>query len=670
MVKLNDAVHEMRMEKTQVNMFLVQVIQDTIRSVGHLPHIDYSSDEPVGAAVHFFENYYVRLDSAGSLQQFGLKSSIPISSSEADVLDFLLDKSAHYVPCIVLGREGVGKSTLLKYLSFYLWFKCPELRDLFLPVYLPISDFEHSLSRDDIFRELNKMIYERVFSTCYRYLNERYESILPWINLHSGTVFRGKFTDKVIKSIKQEGMDEYFRELSPQDSRQLIMDTLTHFSRHRTRIVLIVDDVDRHSYDIHRSCLNFLDKKIEQGFAVITAMRTGTYNEIDSVIFENTDRTTREVRYSIETVKNVLRARIAEAHKRLKLVSRPRIDASTQQLVEAFVNLLSNDNSIDVLSSLSNLSLDILFRKFRLILNSSYFDDSILTHELLHLAAERQERGAPVWVVYSLLFGNHAGTFKTVDEAVHCGIMNVFSSKHCYDHLLRHLIRLHLLSAFYSYDDNTDRYISVKPIYRNYCDIFGDEANLTEAFIRSMYRLVNGRLLYSEKCSPYHRIDTVREEIFDDMLTLSPAGRFYLMNLIHKVDYLYFMKDDINWLKIPPFSHATVGKSRTEKFCDTLCALRILMTHEYELLEKINEVNSRNSTREKNLVRLYTNRFSPLHVNREIGTVVFTKWMYGSFRNYITWTDARADEHCEEEFSAIDMVIERNATLEKVFLPQ
>lgn len=403
-------------------------------------------------------------------------------------------------------------------------------------------------------------------------------------------------------------------------------------------------------------------------------MRTSTYNELDGLIFEKTDITTRTIQYSIETVKHILNKRIINTHQKFKVNSFPKIETRTQNIINAFVQLFSHSESINLLTNLSNKSLDSLFRKIKLMVESDYFDDSLLGRELLLERTESyKEKGQPLWIIFSLLFGNYNGSFLSNEIMADCGILNLFSTKDCKSDLLRHFIRLHLLSAFFSYDDDKDVFFDVRTIYKDYCLIFGNDTQITEVFSRSINRLVQARLLISFKYNNSLRNKSKYlslSEILEDKIAISTAGRYYLTKLIHRIDYLYFMKDDINWDDTSDIVPASKELIRDNKIRNSLKALLKLVKNEYNLLEYIINVTNKQLFSEINLIRMFTNKFSAYNHSSLHNTICYSRWIYESYKKYIYQIIGYDHATFSAEVKSIEDTFKAFEKIENVFLPK
>jgi hypothetical protein len=353
------------------------------------------------------------------------------------------------------------------------------------------------------------------------------------------------------------------------------------------------------------------------------------------------------------------------------------VRSEATKLIDAFVKLIRHEDSVNILVNLSNQNLDMLFDKLRLMLKSQYFDDSLIIRELLtSMVGQEEKRKIPVWLVYSLLLGNYCGTFRTQDDIVRCGLVNIFSSKPPSDRPFRHFIRLHILTYCYGDGSNGDKeeYYSVREMYKSYCRLFADDAFFTETFFKSMFRLLQANLLFSKEYQSYGSPEVAEKLLLDDEIALSSSGKFYISTLIHRIDYLFFVKDDVNWIGEPDFEHADKSTDRIRKWRYTLRALRLLMGYEYQMLQQIvrNEIENIQKAGKPLIKPIYTTEFSPYRINSKTETVCFTRCIFRAFKDYIFSREGEenAENIFKKELESIRKLIKEHEDIENDFLPQ
>lgn len=155
----------------------------------------------------------------------------------------------------------------------------------------------------------------------------------------------------------------------------------------------------------------------------------------------------------------------------------------------------------------------------------------------------------------------------------------------------------------------------------------------------------------------------------EEEICISPAGKYYLKTLIHRVDYLYFMKDDIDWphpIEKIDFACAKTkfSNGKVKRYRDTLKALKLLLTHEIKMVDSIIHQNEADRS-QTNLLTIYKMKFSPYAVDHEARTIFFSKWMYRSFLKYIA---SRTDKkYVEKLTNEIEDLLKNNNDLELRF---
>jgi hypothetical protein len=679
MTRPNSSVIERYRKSGSVSIHLSNLIHDIIKTQS--PFINIYRDIELDNKVEtFFKEYYIKLDKAGGTIEDCMNNKIILSSYETEVYNLLMNMRHSSNLCISLGHSGTGKSTLLRYVLCYLWYICPIFNEKVFPVYINLSLYREEIekeirNREGFFRFLNIEIIDFVYNFILNFLRENFEECFKWI--HNNPVYnRGGFGPRKMSEIEQMGLDNFITTLTddkserPNDLDKLIFDCLLYYAKNINTVVIVLDDVDRFTIDVHRMSLEFLDEKIARGFNAIASMRVSTYKKLERSTFEITDRIVKELIYGVGTVKKILKARIGKSKGRVNLLSDIPINVDTQQLIDAFSDLLINQDSLDILANLSNKSLDSLLRKIGLMLDSVYFNDELLGNELLRQTSSQPFRRR-IWILYSLLFGNYYGSFLSDDLYAKCGIVNLFCSSVGKGYPYTHFLRLHILTyCLIAYKDD-ESFIKISDLYKAYSQIFGYAIDLTLTFNRAIFRLFQSGLLYSKKWKSYEHFDTTDENIIDDSICISPAGKFYMQNMIHRIDYFYFMKDDVDWIKDYKFNIAEPDMSGIQKFKETLKALKLLMEIEYDVIEVVANDNSagyrQKHPRYKNLINEYRDLFS-LYGNGA-NTVMFTRIMYASFLDHIKRSFGMdTSDIFDEELKNIDLLVETNHGIERQFL--
>ncbi|BCL63048.1 hypothetical protein DGMP_37410 [Desulfomarina profundi] len=131
----------------------------------------------------------------------------------------------------------------------------------------------------------------------------------------------------------------------------------------------------------------------------------------------------------------------------------------------------------------------------------------------------------------------------------------------------------------------------------------------------------------------------VSEHIESDSVYISDTGLYYLNWLISRIDYLSFMKDDIDWpfdIDISSFDYVRVNMHRSKKHKQTFRALFELMKIELRMLEEIQ--NNLDSPGDSKIVKLYISDYSALKISKGRNTVLFTQLMLDEYIEYLGWS--------------------------------
>lgn len=683
MSRLNDQLRPRNIQKSEANRYLSTIINKMFTSYDTNPEVRYYKKELNQIAKDFFENFYIKIDKKGELNYHeGVRINTTLSTSEAFLLNYMMSPRPPTHACVLLGHAGVGKSTLLKYLLHYLYFVELDIADQFLPAYIALSDdtgkvksFDFS---DQLYSYLDEQLFQTTHESIYNYLINipDVDSFLDWVNTNSyNNKFCGEFTSTNILDIKAKGIAEYIRHLDGNDRKAFLLEAMRYYTKYYKRIVIVIDNIDRFSKDIHHLCLSYADKKLNQYFNCILAMRQSTYKQLDSNISEKMDLISPSLSLSIDTVKIILKKRIEES-KNIILTSAFSLSVSPEQLVEGFISLLSHEESLNALVFLSNQNMHLLMRKLRIITESDYFNDDLVKKELMRSILSREEHRIQLWILYSLLFGNYCGTFKSNDEMMLAGIINLFYNDLSVYKPYYFFSCLHILSRLYVEEGNDEAYFSVKKISGEYYELFKDDIHFSENFNTTMYHLIRSGLIFSKSCFRYTELQHIENRILDDAVIISDAGRYYLTGLIRKIEYLYFMKDDINWFKKTNFNMAELQTPRLKKFINTLLALIELMRIELDMLRSI---RNKSNDEGKNFTNKYMANFSALRLSTN-NTVIFTKAMWLDMLQYINWIlDSIGDGETRERdtkdivklkqlIKDVQQILEENNELEKAFL--
>ena len=120
---------------------------------------------------------------------------------------------------------------------------------------------------------------------------------------------------------------------------------------------------------------------------------------------------------------------------------------------------------------------------------------------------------------------------------------------------------------------------------------------------------------------------------------ISIAGSYYLTKLILRMDYLYFMKDDIYWPDSFNIDNLRLVKhfaKKDSKHISSFFALFHLMQLEFQMFREIK--NESNKPGGSKIIQQYINNFSSRRTTQGKGTFLFTERMYNHYIQYLRQT--------------------------------
>jgi len=400
-------------------------------------------------------------------------------------------------------------------------------------------------------------------------------------------------------------------------------------------------------------------------------MRTSTYRSEASSILQDQDDEI-ELRLDSATVRRIVEQRVETTKVTLRLA--PDIpfripqfeDVSGQDVAACFCDLLSGHAAMKALVTLSNGNLKALFRKLRLMARSEAFSDTFIVRELLERTAVAEHRRGKhkTWIFYSLLLGNHSGTFKRDPDARKANIVNLFDSSTSGEYPFRYFIRLNLLMYLYKQwrllRDPT-HFINVADLHRKFTGAFGTLVSAS-LFVDALFALVESELVLMESCRRYSA-DTIMPRAFSDSVQISSAGCFYFENLLHKIEYPYYIKDDIDWwlTELPKdLRPAHRDHAQPVKFKAVIAAIELLLKAEYDLLTTL-KAHWGVSRGGKDALERYRDHFSPHGLPEPVG-VSFCSALLLSYRRFmLDRTQGRAfHQDIEARLEEIDTWCEGN----------
>lgn len=136
-----------------------------------------------------------------------------------------------------------------------------------------------------------------------------------------------------------------------------------------------------------------------------------------------------------------------------------------------------------------------------------------------------------------------------------------------------------------------ENYDEVRTIYSLHKGLFNTE-NYDDLFSKALLNLIEGHLVFTESCIKVDEIIRNKDRLMMDRICISTSGLFYLSNFLHKIEYIYFIKDDMDWIGDPRtlgLDPAAKDVSRNQKFVIALRSVHSLMQLELKMLSGLCE---------------------------------------------------------------------------------
>jgi hypothetical protein len=652
-------------KSTEAQKFLKEILDLTTAnlSVDIKPNVSTTSDE---VFMDFFERYYVKPNTNGSFLHGHIK--VPLSNIEAEILNFFLSEEAQSTPFIFMDHAGRGKTTILKYIAYYLFLTEKSLSEEILPIYISLRAHETTISKFSKAQTLHSffknLIKEKSFASMNEYFINNSSEVLEWINSTYHSPLQGLYPPEKIVEISNypAGYIENLADTNTERLIELMFGTLCYYSTNKKFVVLFLDDADNFPIDVQRALIDFAKQTISLGIKALVALRISTWRTLES------DRRDYEpyvpqsgINWSIEALTNLLLKRLKNAQEVLTFqTDKYKMDATRKETVESFVKILSNDKSADFVVKTSNYNLHSLMRKLALIPKSLHFEDDFLLEKVLRNFAAIPDSTVPLWVTFNLIFGVESGTFRSDKQIASSGLINCFCTKDDKHEPYTFFIRAHILIRL---KDATDegRSIRIREIRDEYMRIFGNNFSFSRVFRRAFYRLVQAGLVNTMSCRRYQTTNEVSQHIETDAVFITEAGLYYLNWLMFRIDYFHFMKDDINWpdkYDIKCLKPVLVGMSRTKRHKFALKALGFLMEIELKMLEELQE--QLNNPGDHRIAQEYVTKFSAQPISSGTNEVLITKLMLDEFLKYLQWSNnwKNYKERINAELDAIHRLLD------------
>jgi hypothetical protein len=628
-MRINDNVSPMEYLQVESKRFLNELIEE-IQYNPPFPTEKIPPEQTPEELEEFFNESYVPLDEDGVFPLDCSDTSIKISSYEQRLIQFCLRPRSETRVCVLYGHTGVGKTSLLRRFVYYVYPKCALLKKKFIPVFLRLTPNLVNEDADTLFKLFKNEIVQSIYPHIQESILWDLQRVLSIMNSQGRYITM--FSPEVIEEAQNIGGEKWLNSIFQNSDQkfQFLMDLLKLLIQEKTiSVVLIVDDVDRHSPGVHTNVFLAIDILGEYGIGCVVSMRTSTYLTTSVQILDLRDQRI-ELLVTPRLIEQILKRRLKLLEKSIPLhPDTPfRVSAYThvkgKDVVECFCNLLSRSPCMRALINLSNTNLKSVFLKLELMTSSDAFSDEFIVHQLLErdLLSDKESKSSRIWIFYHLLFGNYAGTFKTSKTTAKAGLVNLFDSSIPSTDPWRHFIRVNVLIYFYKHwwrtrDENL--YIPMSDLQEDFKLAFGSYVSMS-LLLDTLNALVGSELVFMESCRRYAEDKNLfKQHIFSDSAQISYAGRFYIDNLVHKVEYLYFIKDDIDFsiADLPPHLKAAHRDyNRPAKFESVIQALALLQREEYGCLAKYKTFRGSSDDGE-DAIKRYRDMFSPHSLTRK-----------------------------------------------------
>ena len=673
-MRLHEKIEDINLpDTTDVQLLLKKLLDSATASLAVDLHCG-PLQKPDQSIHNFFHKYYIKPNVSGMLHCCNLDTQI--SLIEAEILNFFLSDESKNKPFLFVDHAGRGKSTILKYISRYLYDKENELKEEFVPIYLSLRPYESAIQgfakAIELYQFLEKLIKETAFKFAKdHFLNNTLE-ILKWLNEKYPSDLQGLYSSSETNKEIVDEPDKFIEKLAEHEKDKLqdfILGVLSHYSTYICPIALIIDDADNFSVDVQRAVLGFSKRKISLGFRVLVALRVSTWRSFES------DRrdyepylSLEQIGWTFEQLKKFLLVRLENGHEQVKLQDQYQVNLEKKEIVDAFFKLFVKDHTTDFLIKTSNFNLHSLMRKLALIPQSWHFRDRyLLKEQLVSHVPRNRTHGVSLWNTYNLVFGSYRGSFQSNNDNARSGIVNLFCTREDNHEPYTFFARMHILARLRDATTEAEN-IKMKKIEDEYRTVFGDNLSFSRVFGRALFRLVQSSLVCTRSCRRYKTFAEVQEHIDSDALYISEAGLYYLNVLINRIDYFFFMKDDIDWpshFNLKDIEHVKVNMSRSRRHKSTLKSLYNLGLIEMNMLKEIQR-QLKNSG-DSSIVSTYVSLFSGKRIGKGNGDITFTYNMLIAYKEYLKWSRDDHEKEFKNEYININTLFEEYDDVRRSF---
>lgn len=476
-----------------------------------------------------------------------------LNKFENDLIDYSLNIVKKML--VVTGRQGWGKTTLLRNVFYHLLPKNPK--NPVLPIYV---SFNRHINKFNINQKENfeNLFYELLSDNISKYTAKSLSNIDDkfWTFLKT----KKEYIEYFVKCRRLENMVEkgilttsqQLKEICAlQDVELKRFETILYslqFIQQEYKIepIFIFDDLDPLQYDFVIWLFNETYRLSHiYYFKTILVMRPNTYQQIKLC---KTFQAISPVEFPLEIpncstflteslakFKNEINASVKNVN--IVVENKKIMPNDINVFVENYCRVALSYEAKLFLENTSGGDLRSLKKLLRTYLSSGY----IKLEKILGLISiDLKEDSLPIWIVYtSIITNNYLSVFPHTKTNEDDFIINVLCNGGEYANT--YLIRLHILAYFHRFrrisnlDEFMERY---SPLLQE-----GDTA-LRNSIKRVLKRFNNARLITNHK----HLYIEKKEEVNDiDEFHILPLGHYYLKDLFFKFEYIVYMKDDIDY---------------------------------------------------------------------------------------------------------------------------
>lgn len=554
--------------------------------------------------LQFFDSQYVKPDTLHAYLPEDQKQECPLSDTESVLAGFPVDEDRRLRPLILLGHAGSGKSTLIRYVVQYLAQRFPAFGRQFMYSLVNIPDDLIPLQAFTDLREVRaKVRHDLLFNLrgpVLEHLRRNVAPMLAWINEHARSDWHTRLGDAVINEIRQEGLDNWITRLPSSQYGDLLEQASRYVAKKVLPVVLVIDGADELDTDLQRGIRDIVWELSNDGFTVIVTLRVSTYRQLSlKGIYQRGAELLQEIHSSELLLQKMLERSASQSSRSIPSTNTPQ-----GQTVASFLSTLAGAECSRMLFNIGNGNLHHVFSLIERLPESERCNSPLLL--------SRAEKGATSAAdILEMLLANHKGTFRTEDSRARCGLVNPFCTSGERDPLA-YFVRLMALTRLHDGAPGDAVFHSLRDLAADFERIFYGCTRLEPILRRTWWRLVMSGLVNTESCRRYGSALELEAALPIEGLRISIAGEFYLQSLVRQPEFMYLVKDDIEWPHSVTLGPARLTDDVLTKRLAALDACAHLAEIELLMIDRMTEGLDCASTKHGSPVAAYLLGFSPL----------------------------------------------------------